>query len=206
MASEHSTPTPDNGQSPIKAIETQYNGYRFRSRLEARWAVVFDTLGVQYQYEPEGYDLDGIWYLPDFYLPHYECWWEVKGNLSDTSVLKAKDLCKFTELTVIIGDDQFNSQVPNTPMFRYSFIRAPLFLGIVNIRDVSWAYCERCGGIAPMAMTKDTGNCWWYRISAMGCKCELGKEWWNPSHSVILNAFVMAKQARFEHGESPRSQ
>jgi hypothetical protein len=27
----------------VKAIETQYNGYRFRSRLEARWAVFFDA-------------------------------------------------------------------------------------------------------------------------------------------------------------------
>jgi hypothetical protein len=26
-----------------KAIETHYKGYRFRSRLEARWAVFFDT-------------------------------------------------------------------------------------------------------------------------------------------------------------------
>ena len=28
--------------SDIKAIETYYKGYRFRSRLEARWAVFFD--------------------------------------------------------------------------------------------------------------------------------------------------------------------
>lgn len=39
--------------SDIKPIETIYNGYRFRSRLEARWAVFFDALGVEYQYEPE---------------------------------------------------------------------------------------------------------------------------------------------------------
>lgn len=39
----------------IKPIETYYNGYRFRSRLEARWAVFFDALGVRYEYEPEGY-------------------------------------------------------------------------------------------------------------------------------------------------------
>jgi hypothetical protein len=37
----------------IKPIETRYNGYRFRSRLEARWAVFFDTLGIEYQYELE---------------------------------------------------------------------------------------------------------------------------------------------------------
>ena len=27
----------------IKPIETHYKGYRFRSRLEARWAVFFDA-------------------------------------------------------------------------------------------------------------------------------------------------------------------
>lgn len=64
----------------MKAIETVYSGYRFRSRLEARWAVFFDALGVVYQYEPEGYDLDGIWYLPDFWLPELGCWVEIKGE------------------------------------------------------------------------------------------------------------------------------
>ena len=57
----------------IKAIETSYNGYRFRSRLEARWAVFFDAMGIQYEYEPEGFEL-GIHgrYLPDFFLPQYD--------------------------------------------------------------------------------------------------------------------------------------
>lgn len=41
----------------LKAIQTEYKGYRFRSRLEARWAVLLDELGVKWEYEPEGYDL-----------------------------------------------------------------------------------------------------------------------------------------------------
>lgn len=71
----------------MKAIETVYNGYTFRSRLEARWAVFFDALGVKYEYEPEGYDLEGVgWYLPDFYLPYSYArdnkgfFLEIKGN------------------------------------------------------------------------------------------------------------------------------
>lgn len=59
----------------IKAIGTVYKGYRFRSRLEARWAVYFDAVkslaGIvpfSWEYEREGFDLNGIWYLPDFYL------------------------------------------------------------------------------------------------------------------------------------------
>lgn len=53
----------------IQPIQTQYKGYLFRSRLEARWAVFFDALGVRWEYEKEGYELPGGRYLPDFWLP-----------------------------------------------------------------------------------------------------------------------------------------
>ena len=53
----------------IKPIQTYYDGHLFRSRLEARWAVVFNALHVPYEYEPEGFDLgDELYYLPDFGL------------------------------------------------------------------------------------------------------------------------------------------
>lgn len=39
----------------VKAIEARYRGYRFRSRLEARWAVFFDALKVRWEYEEEGF-------------------------------------------------------------------------------------------------------------------------------------------------------
>jgi hypothetical protein len=73
------------------AIETAYKGYRFRSRLEARWAVFFDALGIEWQYEPEGFKVrlpafqageqETVYrYLPDFYLPKSGTWVEVKGS------------------------------------------------------------------------------------------------------------------------------
>ncbi len=76
----------------IKPIETIYNGYKFRSRLEARWAVFFDTLDVKYEYEKEGFDIDGVWYLPDFYLPDYSCWVEIKpdATISEQDDIKIK--------------------------------------------------------------------------------------------------------------------
>ena len=54
----------------MKSINTYYNGNYYRSRLEARWAYFFDSIGVKYLYEPEGFkSKDGECYLPDFYLP-----------------------------------------------------------------------------------------------------------------------------------------
>ena len=56
----------------MKALETTWCGVRFRSRLEARWAVFFDALHIKWEYEPQGYQLsDGSFYLPDFFLPKF---------------------------------------------------------------------------------------------------------------------------------------
>lgn len=52
----------------VKAIETIYKGRRFRSRLEARWAVVFEHMGYKWSYEVEGYEVNGKRYLPDFVI------------------------------------------------------------------------------------------------------------------------------------------
>ena len=43
-------------------IPTTYSGGRFRSRLEARWAAMFDLLDWAWTYEP----FDGAGYVPDF--------------------------------------------------------------------------------------------------------------------------------------------
>lgn len=87
----------------IKAIETVYNGYKFRSRIEARWAVFFDTLGIPYEYEAEGFDLEGTWYLPDFRLPSQNCWIEIKGqNPTEQELQKAYKLSMLDKKTVAI--------------------------------------------------------------------------------------------------------
>ena len=68
----------------LKSIETTYNGYRFRSRLEARWAVFFDEMNFKWEYEPEGYELGDDRYLPDFRLPEHRLWVEIKpGKIPD---------------------------------------------------------------------------------------------------------------------------
>jgi hypothetical protein len=50
------------------AIPTRYEGYLFRSRLEAKRAVFFKRLGLRWGYETQGYVVDGTPYLPDFKL------------------------------------------------------------------------------------------------------------------------------------------
>lgn len=62
----------------IAAIETIYKGKRFRSRLEVRWAMFFDELGLEWQYEPQQYGCRTAYYVPDFYLPQKKMFVEVK--------------------------------------------------------------------------------------------------------------------------------
>jgi len=65
----------------LKPIETAYAGHRFRSRLEARWAVFFDAADIPWDYEPEGFNLPSGPYLPDFWLPAIQTWVEIKPSL-----------------------------------------------------------------------------------------------------------------------------
>ena len=91
----------------MKAIETSYDGYLFRSRLEARWAVFFKTLNIKYEYEKEGFDIDGVWYLPDFFIPDHSCWIEIKpeNSISKKEYVKINSFAKATndKFILIIG-------------------------------------------------------------------------------------------------------
>lgn len=96
----------------IKPIETKYNGFRFRSRLEARWAIFFDMISLKYEYEVEGFEMNGIRYLPDFYIPSLDRWFEIKAKpLSKYEMKKCEEFCfnKDTEnikFSVLIGSPE----------------------------------------------------------------------------------------------------
>jgi len=101
----------------ISAIPTKYNGYKYRSKMEAKTAVFLDSLKISFEYEKEGYKLilpfsspneerDEIFYLPDFYIPAQdcidECFIEVKGvTPSYDENEKAIALCLATKIPVI---------------------------------------------------------------------------------------------------------
>jgi hypothetical protein len=63
----------------MKALETEYSEILFRSRLEARWAILFDTLKLEWVYEPECFILSNNQkYTPDFYIKKYDLYIEIK--------------------------------------------------------------------------------------------------------------------------------
>lgn len=102
----------------FRSIPTIYRGVRFRSRTEARWAMFFDALHVEWQFEPVGYTDGATPYLPDFWLPGVTArskpggvFFEVKGATpTSDEIRKAAMLAYGTGRPVVIA-----SCGPNPP-------------------------------------------------------------------------------------------
>lgn len=207
----------------IKAIETWYNNYHFRSRLEARWAVFFDTLGVEYRYEMEGYRSED-WkysYLPDFYLPQLKAWVEIKPLHSDRrGIEKALILASENHEHVIVCEgDCWNSanlramlQLNNVSVHhsdeRADFwnkcqkhcAQSPVTFALCG----SWVLCGHCQKLALVSFNDPLPLFWCladeWAIEDTGVKSKMF-----PKQSPrTMEAYAAARSARFEHGETPR--
>ena len=185
----------------IKPIETRYKGYRFRSRLEARWAVFFDALGIEWEYEPEGYDLgDAGWYLPDFWLKNIGLrgqepgiWAEIKPEApTETEENKLEKLVIGTKTdgVILIGAPQANAQ-DHLLDGHYQYAYEPQNEGCCWWDNcMTFMKCYSCGA---MKIEFLEGN-------YMYChKCGSDCDKWHP---MIEKATIKARSARFEFGES----
>lgn len=67
-----------------KGRMSSFEGVRYCSRSEAKWAVVLKALGLRAYYEPSRYHLPSGTYEPDFWVPQLDAYLEVKPcNLDD---------------------------------------------------------------------------------------------------------------------------
>lgn len=85
----------------IPAIETRAYGCRFRSRLEARWAVFFTEAGFTWEYEPEGVHTSTGGYLCDFRVTGptgVTIWVEVKPVVDTVDDPRWADLARSSGL------------------------------------------------------------------------------------------------------------
>lgn len=180
----------------IKAIETEYNGYKFRSRLEARWAVFFDSLGIKYEYEPEGFELpSGAMYLPDFKVKcfgtrisnkdePFDLYIEVKGFMSKSDSDRILEFSRYNPVLVV-------GNIPKS---------------VELLDDEEW---ER----------KDDGNVYFFNFETVdgdhyaaypavdeeGFFYLVGGDYTCDGCDIDRTdlAYAIARQARFEYGEKP---
>jgi len=84
-------------------LATKYGTTLYRSRQEARWSVFFDCIGLTTFYEFQGFNLGGIFYLPDIYVPTWDAWIEVKPDTPTAMEReKADRLATFTKKPVFV--------------------------------------------------------------------------------------------------------
>lgn len=123
----------------IAAIETHYAGCRFRSRLEARWAVVFDAKGLPWEYEPEGFETPCGRYLPDFrvqLLPTTPCWFEIKPSdyeIGESDMGRWIAVSRDTGLVLIIACGLNAATIVITPAHAYTHRGQPGFFAAKDI-------------------------------------------------------------------------
>lgn len=181
----------------LQPIETRYAGYRFRSRLEARWAVFFDALKIKYEYEPEGFKLsDGTCYLPDFWLPESKAFFEVKGALSEKDAHKIEQLMADSNRPVIIGYPNFEFEACDY-WWGDTLSRAGKTESLLN-------RCRSCGkiGFMGIAGSYECPCCGAYDGDHL-CDWIMRGDGLNNGFTdpKVLKAVETARGARFDHGE-----
>lgn len=194
----------------IKAIQTEYKGYLFRSRLEARWAVFFDACNVRWEYEPEGFELpNGQLYLPNFLL--HGCggrcpeslYVEVKGKMTEA------DAEKIYQFSGITGQDI--REVVN-PILVVAGIPDGDDIGDIEDFCPEWGYGgfpDVKHGPYPFNFETIDGD---YFVAHPGINKKGQFELfgddsgytYNRNDAATLYAFRKARQVRFEHGETPQ--
>ena len=213
----------------INAIETHYNGYLFRSRLEARWAVFFDAGGIKYNYEEQGYKNEaGEYYLPDFFLPEMSTHVEVKPN-TKAAIKDIERAARFIEWGGPIRRILILSDIPEASNDNTCWHFPCLYFnGLDECADVAWWFFEDLGkglkgklshanyqkpfrfnGAGQIRGRLEHGN-------PIPFAAQSDEQWidddfkdfyYDAMHvfnKTTNEAIRAAREARFEHGETPK--
>ena len=201
-----------------RAIETNYMGCRFRSRLEARWAVFFDSLGWDWEYEKQGYTIgwredDEIPWLPDFEIvtpsgQHFYV--EVKGDrnfFADGEWLERFDYNGGPPGFQNCGwSGKYNAEhkplllLGNIPRFDGENINFYVAL-IVHYKGVQGYQAK----LTQQELFPEPCFAWDNIGSGNGIPdFQMGCDRSYTSDRAVLRALRAASGARFEHGEKPR--
>ncbi len=202
----------------VTAIETRYGGCRFRSRLEARWAVFFTRLGLDWEYEEQGYQVgrNKQRYLPDFLLPDLGLYIEIKPlnaflvdpegvrrweafaeavaeNWGHERSVPVKHPGVRAEVAMVCGPipdpDKVMPWGP-TPRPSWAYERGMSVLG-----EGEWAWCACRSGRHFDIQHLGRGN-------RVACGCTEGDVGHTADDSRILNAYGAARSSRFEEGSN----
>jgi hypothetical protein len=176
-----------------------------RSRLEARWAVLFETLGIPWEYEPQGFNLsNGQKYLPDFRLPTWNAWVEIKPDVPEEYIKGGQALERLSMdgggTGLLFIGSPWPSEYRIEKWIWRGYHTGPDFI------FARLAECRRCDGFCLFSDEEENGHVveWaWGEIGPHSCgdheKTPLNTRGSAPK---LFAAYDAARGARFEHGES----
>jgi hypothetical protein len=191
---------PTHGRFNGISIPQKWNGVVFRSRLEARWAIFFESLrpALPYEYEPELIATPYGPYLPDFWLPTIHTFWIVKGEPMDK---REQDICYWLmdHYGVCIAEGQIPDTFLNWDVDqRLVFFKDNPGSSAYQLEDGTW----ECVGDYPMWFTQSfkTGK---YGVQWSGCWNrndgeEDGDRTAGEETDNIKRALAIAKGHRFD--------
>jgi hypothetical protein len=180
----------------MQAIATWYGGRRFRSRLEARWAVFFDALNIKWDYER--YPATGylsLNYCPDFWLMD-AIWIEVKSAPEFYTLTVREKILRLARHThdpvlALIGDF-YGGTMPSVVVTATGFTGFPT-------ETARWEWVEfSCGGLGWTNTFSDKA------MSACGCR--VGTHTWQStieSSPRLTAAFDAARGYNFDAPMGP---
>lgn len=183
----------------IKAIETCYAGCRFRSRLEARWAVFFDALGLEWEYEPEGFELPAY---------AFDSVGMVERHRSDALKSSTIDLLEglAAHLASLAAKEEWylpDFWLPKGEMWAEvkpkpggSLEEVDKAMRLVNGTGYPLVWCMDLTGEPLKGMAPDAAR--------YPGRVEFIDVHFGASPNELMRAAKAARSARFEHGETPR--
>lgn len=164
-------------------IPTEYEGIRYRSRLEARWAVFFDALAIKFQYEPR---VPRIAYLPDFFVAHQprfprSMYFEVKP-----AEYVPSDTIKPDRLAALHFPVGFLHAL-RVPRSMHEACEHQIFFGGAYDESHGFCQCSGCGAI---------GYEFEGRSERISCQCKVDEEHTDIADDLVA-AFRIAISYRF---------
>lgn len=172
----------------IQAIQTDFDGHLFRSRIEARWAAFYKFLGIPYEYEKEGFYLNGKSYLPDFWLPDQDCWVEIKGAIPvEEEENKVRLLADYSRKKVFIFFGGIPNPHPEKNGSSAYFYMYPFFYDT----DYFWYRCVYC---KKLAINREGRS---QRFSCRTKKCPIDGNRDGTFDQEIIEAYNHARKQRF---------
>lgn len=156
-----------------------------------------DAMGVQYHYEPEAYDLDGVCYLPDFWLPGQRAHLEIKGQaiVEEDGNKLANKLWRLADLS---GRPVFCMFGPPEPVELHESGSSAAFFGFSDghrLEDDNYVWCE-CPHCHIAELQFDG------RADRIRCSCPRsyhGDKGYNYASQRLLAAYHRAMGFRFDN-------